>query len=39
MIYLNKEKYEDLVNRNDECGRMLKSLEKSLNAWKSNFDT
>jgi len=37
--HLNKEKYEDMVNRYDECGRMLKSLEKSLNAWKSNFDT
>jgi hypothetical protein len=28
-------KYHDLINRYDECGRMLKALEKSLISWKS----
>jgi four helix bundle protein len=34
--YLKEEKYTDLINRYDECGRMLTSLEKSLENWKSN---
>jgi hypothetical protein len=29
--YIDETKYRDLVNRYDECGCMLKSLEKSLN--------
>ncbi len=33
--HMNEGKYTDLINRYDECGRMLKSLEKSLNNWKS----
>ena len=32
--YLKEDKYNDLINRYDECGRMLKSLEKSLVNWK-----
>jgi four helix bundle protein len=32
--YLSKEKYSDLINRYDECGRMLTSLEQSLEKWK-----
>lgn len=35
--YLNEAKYRDLINRYDECGRMLKSLEKSLNNWKTKL--
>ena len=34
--YIAKEKYSDLITRYDECGRMLTSLEKSLENWKSN---
>lgn len=34
--YIEQFKYTDLTTRYDECGRMLKSLEKSLNSWKSN---
>jgi four helix bundle protein len=37
--YVGQSEYSDLVSRYDECGRMLKSLEKSLNTWKSNCDT
>ncbi|OPX40857.1 MAG: hypothetical protein B1H13_05230 [Desulfobacteraceae bacterium 4484_190.3] len=33
--YMEQTKYEDLINRVDQCGRMLKSFEKSLNSWKS----
>src|SRR4030042_4006607 len=32
--YIGKEKYSNLINRSDECGRMLTSLEKSLEKWK-----
>jgi four helix bundle protein len=35
--YINEVKYTDLINRYDECGRMLKSLEKSLEQWKLNI--
>lgn len=34
--YMEQKKYEDLTNRYDQCGHMLKALEKSLNSWKSN---
>lgn len=37
--YIEDAKYTDLINRYDECGRMLKSLEKSLNHWKSKPKT
>lgn len=33
--YINKVEYTDLINRYDEFGRMLTSLEKSLEHWKS----
>ena len=33
--YLKDAKYKDLTDRYDQCGRMLKSLEKSLINWKS----
>lgn len=33
--YIEQSKITDLINRYDECGRMLKALEKSLNSWKS----
>jgi four helix bundle protein len=33
--YMDEAKYHDLISRYDECGRMLKSLEKSLISWKS----
>lgn len=33
--YMENIKYEDLLNRYEECGRMLKALEKSLISWKS----
>ena len=42
--YLTKEKYENLVQRYDECGRMLRGLEQSLertklvNRWKDIDD-
>jgi len=32
--YISKEKHSDLINRYDECGRMLTSLEQSLENWK-----
>ena len=31
--YIEEEKFRDLINRYDECGRMLKNLEKSLAKW------
>jgi four helix bundle protein len=34
--YINEVKYNDLISRYDKCGRMLKSLEKSLEQWKLN---
>jgi four helix bundle protein len=34
--YIKQSKYSDFITRYDECGRMLKSLEKSLNSWRSN---
>jgi four helix bundle protein len=34
--YFEKEKFDDLRNRYDECGRMLTALEKSLETWKSS---
>ena len=34
--YFEKEKFDDLENRYDECGRMLTTLEKSLETWKSS---
>jgi len=37
--YFNEEKYRDLIDRYDECGRMLKSLEKSLLSWKLKPNT
>lgn len=33
--YLKDDKYKDLADRYNQCGRMLKSLEKSLINWKS----
>lgn len=33
--YMNEAKYRGLIDRCDECARMLKGLEKSLNSWKS----
>ena len=33
--YMAEAKYHDVINRYDECGRMLKALEKSLISWKS----
>ena len=33
--YLKENIFRDLISRYHECGRMLKSLEKSLNNWKS----
>ena len=32
--YIGKSMYSDLETRYNECGRMLKSLEKSLTSWK-----
>lgn len=32
--YVEQTKYDDLISRYGECGRMLKSLENSLNRWK-----
>ncbi len=32
--YIEQSKIIDFINRYDECGRMLKALEKSLNSWK-----
>jgi four helix bundle protein len=37
--YLNEIKYRDLINRYEECGRMLKALEKSLISWKLKLNT
>lgn len=37
--YMEQTKYEDLINRYDQCGRMLKSLEKSLISWKTKPKT
>jgi len=37
--YLSEAKYRSLINRYNESGRMLKSLEKSLNHWKSKPKT
>lgn len=34
--YWGKDKFDDLMNRYDECGRMLTALEKSLEIWKSS---
>jgi four helix bundle protein len=34
--YFEKDKFDDLMNRYDECGRMLTALEKSLEIWKSS---
>ncbi len=36
--YLKEVTYKDIIDRYDECGRMLKSLEKSLSAWKSTHN-
>lgn len=33
--YLSDEQYRKLKDRYNECGKMLKALEKSLNIWKS----
>jgi four helix bundle protein len=33
--YLSRDKFVDLTNRYNECGRMLTALEKSLESWKS----
>ncbi len=33
--YIEQPKITDFINRYNECGRMLKALEKSLNSWKS----
>jgi len=33
--YIEQSKITDFINRYDECGRMLKVLENSLNSWKS----
>ncbi|HDO25488.1 MAG TPA: four helix bundle protein [Nitrospirae bacterium] len=33
--YIEQSKFTDLISRYDECGRMLKALEKSLNNWRS----
>lgn len=37
--YIEDAKYKNLIERHDECDRMLKSLEKSLNNWKSKPNT
>ena len=37
--YMKQTRYEGLINRYDECGRMLKALEKSLVLWKSKTQT
>lgn len=37
--YLDNEKFKNLIDRYNECGRMLKSLEKSLILWKSKPNT
>lgn len=37
--HIGQEKYYSLITRYDECGRMLKSLEKSLINWKSRSIT
>lgn len=37
--YLNEMKYRDLISRYEECGRMLKALEKSLISWKLKLNT
>ena len=34
--YIDESEYTDLVIRYDECGRLLKSLERYLNQWKTN---
>ena len=34
--YIGKDKHSHLIARYDECGRMLTSLERSLENWKSN---
>ncbi|MGR3310372.1 MAG: four helix bundle protein [Candidatus Brocadiales bacterium] len=33
--YLDNEKFKNLIDRYNECGRMLRSLEKSLTSWRS----
>jgi len=33
--YITHLEYSDISSRYNECGRMLKALEKSLNLWKS----
>jgi four helix bundle protein len=37
--YLNEMKYRDLISHYEECGRMLKALEKSLISWKLKLNT
>lgn len=34
--YINESEYDNLVNRYDECGRLLKLLARSLSQWKAN---
>ncbi|WP_420886547.1 hypothetical protein [Candidatus Kuenenia stuttgartiensis] len=37
--YIEELKFKDLINRYEECSRMLKSLEKSLISWKIKNNT
>lgn len=37
--YIDKTIYSELVNQYDECSRMLKDLEKSVNSWRSKHNT
>lgn len=32
--YLSDERFRDLTSRYTECGKMLRSLERSLNSWR-----
>jgi len=34
--YIGQEKYNNFISRYDECGKMLKALEKSLQFWKKH---
>lgn len=36
--YIEQTKFTELINQYDECGRMLKSLEKSINSHKSRHN-
>ena len=34
--YIGESEYADLISRYDECGRLLKLLERSLTQWRTN---